>query len=220
MWVPPHGAGSLSPGVHDVLTAYGEEPWTCSREYWRLYFGMECAELLSFNIRGLQNIPKQHRSHRTAGSGSRASPPPGRAHRPIPKPGNLHPPRGTRHNRGQVWVSWGQGVGVWVQRSPPAQRNTPSPRTSPWARFCKSTEQRCKSSGLRGCFYSPWSHPALSGLCSASPLHGQLLRRWITCGQRGHNHCWGPFHGLEYCGETLSPYEINHSGMSWDIITV
>lgn len=79
--VPPREAVSLSPaprpGVHGVLTAYGDEPWTCSKEYWRLYFGMECAELLSFNIRGLQEIPKHHRSYGAAGTASpRQSPPP------------------------------------------------------------------------------------------------------------------------------------------------
>lgn len=100
--VPPHEAASLSPSPRPgVLTAYGDEPWTCSKEYWRLYFGMECAELLSFNIRGLQKIPDHHRSYRPAGTGSRAPLLPGRA--PTPEMGTCAHPRGHPTPCPQVW---------------------------------------------------------------------------------------------------------------------
>lgn len=133
-WVPPHEAVSSSPsprpGVHGVLTAYGDEPWTCSREYWRLYFGMECAELLSFNIRGLQKIPKHHRSYRAAGTRSRAPHLRSRARRPNPRTGYLHPPEGPTHNPPQVWVPWrvqwprGGGCVSTAEQAAPPHRGT------------------------------------------------------------------------------------------------
>lgn len=102
-----------------ALTAYGDEPWTCSREYWRLYFGMECAELLSFNIRGLQKNPKHHRGHRAASPSLRHHPAP--AH---PQPHNVHSLqgqgtlRGCGPRRGHLWAG-GPGTRSQPPRAAP-----------------------------------------------------------------------------------------------------
>lgn len=85
---------------------YGEEPWTCSREYWRLYFGMECAELPSFSIRGLQDIA-QPRGHRVP-----PAPPKGAEHKWVP-------PWGRGHGGGCVTAEQEHTGGMeWVRMAP------------------------------------------------------------------------------------------------------
>lgn len=120
--------GPKSPSrARGALTAYGDEPWTCSREYWRLYFGMECAELLSFNIRGLQKNPKHHRGHHAAS--------PSLQHHPTP----AHPqPHDVRSPRGQGTLGW-PPLGRQPPRAAPrlalqacgAERQSLRPRRAP-----------------------------------------------------------------------------------------
>lgn len=90
--------------------------------------------------------------------------------------------------------------------------------TSPWVSLSKSAEQQWKSSGLRGPVWSLWSPSsglyirALPGRHSPWPMARKL---GVTGAQLPHKRFHGPFQALEYCGETLSPHQINHFGMSW-----
>lgn len=190
MW----GTGETSPGSrgpkspsreHGGLTAYGDEPWTCSREYWRLYFGMECAELLSFNIRGLQKNPKHHRGHCAAS--------PSLQHHPTP----AHPqPHDVRSPRGQGTLGW-----------PPLGRRPgdtqPAPTGSPSAGFASLWSRNAKPQASE----SP--REALSPLlCGAALPHAR-----VSGAQLRHEHRCGPILYPSAAGR-CSPYGINHWGTS------
>lgn len=113
---------------------------------------MECAELLSFNIRGLQKIPKHRRSYRAAGTGSWVPPLPGRAHRPDPRTGYLHPPQRPAQNRPQVWMPWrgkrpqgGGCVGRAEQEPHGTEKHKEPPCPAPGPRFASLLSKNVKA---------------------------------------------------------------------------
>lgn len=160
--------------ARSALTAYGDEPWTCSREYWRLYFGMECAELLSFNIRGLQKNPKHHRGHCAAS--------PSLWHLPAPAQTTPSPTVCTARGARAPWGGCGPRGGHLRGAERAAQRHAASPHGQPLGWLCNPVEQKRKASGLGVLPRSPGS-PPLWG-CAARvppgcPTDGFLV---VSCG--------------------------------------